>query len=490
MNRKKFLYIFLILLSVSCHRSEIREASEEDCFPPIFPDLNEVTIPPNVAPLNFLVEGGYEQLKVELTGNNGRFTQYFKGNKTRLDPSKWQELLHNNSGQSIFIRVFAKEQKGWKKFRPFTISVAREPVDDYLVYRLIMPGFQTWNNMGIYQRQMSSFKQETIADSRLLPGTCMNCHTFLQNAPDNMVLHLRENNSGTVLRQNQQLRKINTKSEGTFSAAGFPYWHPSGKFVAFSINKVKQVFHSTGPVRAHAIDMNSDMAIYDVEQNEMFSSDVLMSEQAFEAFPCFSPDGGTLYFVSSKSGSLPEDQHEMKYSLCAVSFDAQTKKIGAEVDTLISAAVTGKSVSIPRISPDGRFLMVCLFDYGNFPSYNPESDLYLLDLHTKAFYPLELLNSPDVESYHSWSSNGRWVVFSSRRMDGLYSHIYIGYIDSDGQPRKPFLLPQKDAAFYSTFLYSFNLPEFVVRRVDISAIDFERTAKESSAEQLRFDNSH
>ena len=76
-----------------------------------------------------------------------------------------------------------------------------------------------------------------------------------------------------------------------------------------------------------------------------------------------------------------------------------------------------------------------------------------------------MLNSNDVESYHSWSSNSRWVVFSSRRIDGLYTRPFIAYINSDGNAAKPFLLPQKDVDFYSLSMKSYNIPEFVTDKV-------------------------
>ena len=301
-----------------------------------------------------------------------------------------------------------------------------------------------------------------------------------------MVLHLRENNGGTILIRDNQLELLNTKTDQTFSSVAFPYWHPSGKYIAFSINKVRQLFHSIGHVRAHALDMESDMVILDLKKNELFTSSLLFSEDAYEAFPCFSPNGKTLYFVTAPAKEMPESMEEMKYSLCAIGFDAATGTLGTRVDTLISTYQNGKSVSIPRVSPDGRFLMFCLFDYGNFPSYNPESDLYLFDLENRTYKSLSALNSDNVESYHSWSSNGRWVAFSSRRMDGLYSTVYLSHMDENGEPGIPFLLPQEDPDFHSMFLFSFNIPEFASGPVQVSGYDIARVAKSIKETQINF----
>ena len=70
-------------------------------------------------------------------------------------------------------------------------------------------------------------------------------------------------------------------------------------------------------------------------------------------------------------------------------------------------------------------------------------------------------NSNDVDSYHSWSSNGRWFVFTSKRTDGLCARPFIAYFDENGQASRPFLLPQKDPRFYDSFLNNYNVPELV-----------------------------
>lgn len=97
----------------------------------------------------------------------------------------------------------------------------------------------------------------------------------------------------------------------------------------------------------------------------------------------------------------------------------------------------------PAYRPTGKFLMFTLSAYGNFSIWHKDADLYLAHLHTNQIRPLSALNSNDVESYHSWSSNSHWVVFSSRRTDGLYTRPFIAYIDEEGKAHKPFLAAAK-----------------------------------------------
>jgi len=73
-----------------------------------------------------------------------------------------------------------------------------------------------------------------------------------------------------------------------------------------------------------------------------------------------------------------------------------------------------------------------------------------------------------VDSFHTWTTDGRWLVFSSRRGDGLYTRPYFTHIGPDGQASKAFLLPQKDPkAYYKRQMESYNLPAFMTGPVEM-----------------------
>ena len=97
------------------------------------------------------------------------------------------------------------------------------------------------------------------------------------------------------------------------------------------------------------------------------------------------------------------------------------------------------------------------------------------------------LNSDDVESYHSWSSNSRWLVFSSRRDDGLYTKPYFSYIDKDGVAHKPFLLPQRNPRrYYQLQMNAYNIPEFVSGKVELNGSEIAEFAREGKSMKLGY----
>lgn len=114
-------------------------------------------------------------------------------------------------------------------------------------------------------------------------------------------------------------------------------------------------------------------------------------------------------------------------------------------------------------------------DYGYFSIWHPEADLWLLDLQTGETRPLDEVNSPRSESYHNWTPNSRWFLFTSRRDDGLYTRIYFSSIDRNGKATKPFLLPQRNPKeYYRLSLYSYNTPDFSSRPIDAHARELGR----------------
>lgn len=484
MKRKNLYIIGMLAALCSCSES-VNVSRTLDESPAIFPDYNGVTIPSNIAPLNFSLNEFKEQSRAVFSAEGQQFE--VKGDKGSfvIPPSKWKKLLKSATGKSVQVTVQVKEGDEWVAYSPFTLLVAPETMDSYLAYRLIEPGYELWNKMGIYQRNLENYTQTPIIENKMSGSNCMNCHSFCMQNPDKMLFHMRATFPGTLLIDGDKIEKLNTQTKETISALVYPSWHPSGKYVAFSVNKTKQAFHLHDKNRVEVYDEASDVVVYDVEKHEIVTTSNLFSTDAFETFPTFSPDGKTLYFCSAEARPIPQEFAEVRYHLCSIAFDPATRAFGTQVDTLYNAK-EGKSASFPRVSPDGRYLLYTLSGYGNFSIWHKDADLYLADLQSGTSRPLTEVNSDDVESYHSWSSNSRWFVFSSRRIDGLYTRPYIAYLGKDGKAGKPFLLPQKDADFYHTCMKSFNIPEFITGKVKVRSHALATQAKEEEGIDVTF----
>jgi hypothetical protein len=131
-------------------------------------------------------------------------------------------------------------------------------------------------------------------------------------------------------------------------------------------------------------------------------------------------------------------------------------------------------------------MVVVLVRYGNWSINHKDSDLYTLNMETGELKPIDVLNSEEVESYHSWSTNSRWMVFSSRRDDRLYTRPYFTYVSEDGTFHKPFLLPQQNPlTHYRDILHAYNIPELISGEVKVKAHDIA-TAMRTEGTTLTF----
>jgi len=455
----KFRYFLYFAALVSACSSPVEQDAEMVAqAAPVWPDVANVTVPRNLAPVRFVVDDDMPSQAIFTAVDQCCIVGEDDG-QIAIAPDDWKRLMA--SGDSIVVRIQSqKDDSHWIEYEPFAIKISADSIDPFLTYRLIEPGYEVWSEMGIYQRDLTTYDEHALLENSETNGGCMNCHTSHHNNGDTVLFHLRAEMAGTYIAHNGEARRIAPKGIDPVPTLVYPAWHPTGRYVAFSSNRTKQAFHSSHRNRIEVFDTSSDLYIYEVESQRLITRPTIHSNAAFETYPTFSPDGRWLYFCSADSLNVFAAYDSVRYSLCRVAFDADGATIGQDVDTIFNARTQGRSALFPRISPDGRWLLFTVADFGNFSIWHREADLHLLDLHTGQEVSAEALNSPESESFHSWSSNGRWIVFSSRRMDGLYTRPYLAHVDADGQLSKPVVVPQSHARFYQYSMKSYNVPEF------------------------------
>lgn len=463
---------------------KVDEPASDAAEAAIFPDYKEVTVPPNIAPLNFSFEN-IDKKGVAVFENSGeRLTLRSKKGEFHIPENDWHRIA--SAGHEIKVTLANYEGRKLVTLKPFHILISEDKIDPYVAYRLIAPGYETWNKIGLYQRCLENFSETPIITNDKTDRNCMNCHSFKGRDPGTMMFHMRATNGGTYVWKDGSIEKLNTKTPQTISALVYPYWHPSGKYITFSVNDIAQFFHSTNPNRIEVYDYKSDVVVYDVDNHRVSSSPMLMDTTRMETFPSFSPDGKTLYYCSTKRPDMPQGYKDVKYSICSMPFNTETFSFGDKVDTVYNAIRTGKDATFPRVSPDGRFLLFAETAYGCFAIWHKDSELRMIDLKDGTFHTLDEVNGPDADSYHSWSGNSRWIVWASRRIDGLYSRLFIAHIDKDGKASKPFLMPQKDLEHDRMLMKSYNVPEFISGPVLFDQDEMADMAKNNPGTDVTF----
>ena len=455
------------LLLMACSRQP-EHVQHVDQLPVIYPDYVDVTIPVGIAPLNFaMANDSVTTVDVMVTGAQGG-SLHVNGDYADFDIEEWHALLKQNRGAKLTFTVCAEKGGQWIQYRDFTVTISNQPLEEWgVTYRRIAPSFEIYSKMGLYQRDLSNFDEEPLISNAQTYGMCVNCHTANQTNPDQYVFHIRGEHGATAIHRNGKIEMIQAKNEQLDGSMVYPGWHPGGRYCAFSTNKTSQMFHTASIQRIDVYDASSDVFVYDTQTHTILQDTLIMKKYWAENSPNFSPDGKWLYFTTARRQIYPTDYDKEKYSLCRVSFDAETGCIGTQVDTLVNTAKTGKSISWPRASYDGRFLMYAEADYGYFTVWHPEAELWLYDLKNGTTRRMDEVNSDRSESLHAWSKNSRWFLFTSRRDDGLYTRLYFAGIDTTGCATKPFMLPQRNPKeYYRRLMYSYNTPDFTEKPVD------------------------
>ena len=489
---KKYFIPILVMLLVACTPKAPATYSLSDSAPTIFPDYTSITIPRNIAPMNFLIEEQADAFITVLKSASGEIA--IKGSKVRIPKSKWNKLIN---APEITVQVYGYTGKQWTAYAPFKMTVNDE-IDPYISYRIIPVAVEAYEKLSIRQRNLTDFKEKVIFANTMVhdnsQGTCINCHYYRNWETDNMLFHVRQYKGGTVLVLDGQLHKVNMKTDSTLSAGVFPAWHPTHDYIALSNNRTHQSVHAASHDKLEVLDDISDLILYDIKNNAV--SVIENDSCELENYPTWSADGKKLYYVSYQyeGGYSDKRKNEMflaredfHFNLYSKSFDPDTKTWGPVVLEYDAASVDS-SITWPRVSPDGTKLLACISTHGVFPLDQIVSDYIMFDLTNGSHRHVDELNSPFAESYHTWSSNGKWIVFSTRREDGVHTRLYFSHIDENGRFSKPFALPQRNPEFNREFLYAFNIPEFMKEPVHISPRQFASFISSTEATRSKYES--
>ncbi|MCQ2111400.1 MAG: hypothetical protein MJY79_07900 [Bacteroidaceae bacterium] len=461
----------------------------------IMPDYKDVTVPSNIAPLNFYIMSDAARYVTQFKAGSQSYTR--RGRTVAIPLRRWRSML---SDGPISVQVFAKspEDGKWVGYRSFSITPSSE-IDRYVSYRQIPPSYQQYEDIRLRQRDMSSFHDRAFYSNAMVhrpadgQGQCVNCHSFKNYGTDDMQFHTRQYKGGTIIYHDGKLRMVNIKNPATSSFGVYPAWHPTHDLIAYSTNSTMQAFHTVNDNHIEVFDSESDLILYDLKANRV--SIVSNDPDQLECFPTWSPDGKMLYYVSAKCPKVPEGAdrteylasvyEQVRYDIFRKSFDPETKTWGP-AEKVFDASSQNRSATLPRISPDGKRLMFTLGEWGVFHIWHKDADLYMMDLETMQARAIAEINSQDTESYHSWSSNGEWVIFGSRREDGGFTRLFITHANQDGTFSKPFTLPQRDPWSNTHMLTSYSVPELTGAPVRLSARKLTRFVRHADVESVTF----
>jgi Flp pilus assembly protein TadD len=162
------------------------------------------------------------------------------------------------------------------------------------------------------------------------------------------------------------------------------------------------------------------------------------------------------------------DETQIQYDLYRIQFNDGR---GGTPERVEGASQNGTSNNFPKVSPDGRWIVFVRNRNGLL--MRPDSELYIVPFKGGTARRLDC-NLPRMNSWHTFSPNGRWLAFSSKGRS-LYTQLYLTHIDEEGRDSPAILIENATAANRGV-----NIPEFVnvppdgLMQMDAPATEFYR----------------
>ena len=140
---KLSIILLYIMLITACSQGKIVPDAYMDKPPTLFPDYTDVTFPVNIAPPNFQIAEDGEEFYAEIGFEDKVFfTRKNKGGEIMIPLKQWHKLVSAAAGNEFYIRISIRQKERWMQYKEIRNSISIEPIDPYLVYRLLYPGYE------------------------------------------------------------------------------------------------------------------------------------------------------------------------------------------------------------------------------------------------------------------------------------------------------------------------------------------------------------
>lgn len=414
----------------------------------------------------------------------------------RPTEADWAEIKRKSTGHDAEVAIVGTDKRGAAaSAATIRIRTSTDPVGDSIFYREVpLPFIDAVQDPSRIRWRFGTVDSQDRPPIVLedLP-VCGNCHSFSR---DGAVLGLdvdygNDKGAYAILPVSKDMvlddGKIITwsdyrRDDGEATFGLLSQVSPDGRYVISTV-KDRAVFVATPEITFSQLffPIKGILAVYDREQKTFKPLPGADDPQLVQSNPTWSPDGKYVVFARTQAyrsealarastvllseKDVPEfieKKQPFKYDLYRVPFNGGK---GGTPEPIKGASQNGKSNYFAKYSPDGKWIVFCKAE--NYMLLMPDSELHIIPAEGGEARRLRA-NTRLMNSWHSFSSNGRWLVFSSKA-NTPYTQLFLTHIDADGNSTPPVVLERftgKDRAA--------NIPEFVPIAPDAMAKIQER----------------
>jgi len=450
--------------------------------------LDNTLFPPEIVAPTFVWSDeteGVERWTLLLRFDSAGKVLRFSTAEPRWQPSEadWAEIKRRSTAHDAEVAVVGvgPDAKA-ASAASVRIRTSTDPVGDSIFYREVpLPFIKAVQDPSRIRWRFGSIDSEDGPPIVLenLP-VCGNCHSF---SGDGGVLGLdvdygNDKGGYAILPVSQQMvlndEKIITwsdykKDDGELTFGLLSQVSPDGRYVISTV-KDRAVFVATPGIAFSQLffPIKGILVVYDTVTGTYTPLRGADDPEYVQSNPTWSPDGKSIVFARTKvyqkggvadakkilldQNDVPEfieDKEPFKFDLYRVPFNEGR---GGKAEPIEGASHNGMSNFFAKFSPDGKWIVFCKAE--NYMLLMPDSELYIIPAEGGEARRLRA-NTPLMNSWHSFSSNGRWLVFSSKAFTP-YTQLFLTHIDEEGRSTPPVVLDR-----FTETDRAANIPEFV-----------------------------
>jgi tetratricopeptide (TPR) repeat protein len=450
--------------------------------------LDQTLFPPEIVAPTFVWKDetqGVAAWRVLLRFTDGGDVLRFSAGELRWRPTEadWAEIKRRSEAHDAEVAILGVDENAAPvSAASLRIRTSTDPVGDSIFYREVpLPFIEAVQDPSRIRWRFGAIASEERPPIVLedLP-VCGNCHSF---ARDGSVLGLdvdygNDKGGYAILHVSEQMvlndEKIITwsdyeREDGELTFGLLSQVSPDGRYVISTV-KDRAVFVATPGIEFSQLffPIKGILVVYDTKTRRYAPLPGADDPEYVQSNPTWSPDGKWIVFARTKAyrksgvtdaSSVLLDEHDVpefvesqepfKFDLYRVPFNEGR---GGAAEPIAGASHNGKSNFFAKFSPDGKWIVFCKAE--NYMLLMPDSELYIVPAAGGEARRLRA-NTRRMNSWHSFSSNGRWLVFSSKA-NTPYTQLFLTHIDEAGESTPPVVLERFTGEDRAA-----NIPEFV-----------------------------